>query len=295
MPKIMERSQSVFDMQWKEGANAGLTLCFDDGYKQTYELTRELLSSYGLRATYFVPTDRVGKRYHDLPVMSWKDLKECIDMGMEVGSHSITHREHATSITGKTWRFLKNLHAEEYKVAYMKYITGVVTKRSIETKCPDYGIESEIALSKQILERELSPYRVSSYAYPMGSFNDNSKRLVMKSGYSNARTTMVGLNDPERIDPYALKCSVWRHYTTPSMMNRWVDRALESGSWLIELFHLVTDSTDSGRESCSLDHLKSHLEYITDKHIWIDTQDSVAKSIERSVAARIAGRHPTSF
>ena len=284
IPKL-ERSQPVFDMQWKEGANAGLTLCFDDGYKQTYELTRELLSRYGIRATYFVPTDCVGKRYHNLPVMSWRDLRECIDVGMEVGSHSITHREYATSTRNKAWRFLRNLRAEESKVGYMKYIIGQVTRDSIDVRCPDYRLESEIMLSKQIIERELSPYRVSSFAYPMGSFNHNSKQLVMKSGYSSARTTLVGLNDPGRFDPYALKCNVWRHYTTPSAMNRWVDRALESGSWLIELFHLVTDASDSGREACSLDHLRAHLEYATDKHIWIDTQDNVASYI-KSVTAQ---------
>jgi peptidoglycan/xylan/chitin deacetylase (PgdA/CDA1 family) len=272
-------------MQWKEEANAGLTLCFDDGYKQTYELTKELLSRYGIRATYFVPTDCVGKGYHNRPVMSWKDLKECIDMGMEVGSHSITHYECATSITSRTWRFLRNLRAEESKVGYMKYIIGVVTRGSNDVKYPDYGIESEISLSKQVLERELSPYRVSSFAYPMGSFNHNSKQLVMKSGYSSARTTLVGLNDPGKIDLYALKCNVWRDYTTLSMMNRWVDRALESGSWLIELFHLVTDTTDSGGESCPLDQLRAHLEYATDKDIWIDTQDNVTSHIRNVTAA----------
>jgi peptidoglycan/xylan/chitin deacetylase (PgdA/CDA1 family) len=272
-------------MQWREGAKAGLTLCFDDGYKQTYELVKELLSEYGIRATYFVPTDCVGKRYHNLPVMSWEDLKECTDTGMEVGSHSITHCECATSVASKTWRFLRNLRAEESKVEYTKYIIGRATGGTIGVKCPDYRIESEMALSKQIIERELFPYRVSSFSYPMGSFNRYSKELVKKSGYSSARTTLVGLNSPGKIDPYALKCSVWRHYTTPSMMNRWVDRAVESGSWLIELFHLVTEPSDSGREACSLDHLRAHLEYATDKHIWIDTLDNVASYI-KSVTAQ---------
>jgi peptidoglycan/xylan/chitin deacetylase (PgdA/CDA1 family) len=272
-------------VQWKEGANASLTLCFDDGDTQTYELTKELLSSCGIRASYFVPTGYVGKRYHNRPVMSWKDLKECIHMGMEVGSHSITHRECATSIRSRTWRFLRNLLAEDSKVGYTKYIFSVVTRTSSEVKYSNFDRESEISLSKQVLERELSPYRVSSFAYPMGSFDHTSKQLVMRSNYSSARSTLVGLNDPPKIDLYALKCKVWRDYITLSMMNRWVDRALESGSWLIELFHLVTDTTDSVRGSCSLDQLRAHLEYATDKQIWIDTQANVTSHI-KNVAAQ---------
>lgn len=68
-------------------------------------------------------------------------------------------------------------------------------------------------------------------------------------------------------------------------MNRWDDRALETGGWLIESFHLVTDASDSGREARSLDHIRGHLEYATDKGIWIDTQDKMASHI-KSVTAR---------
>jgi peptidoglycan/xylan/chitin deacetylase (PgdA/CDA1 family) len=275
-------------MQWKAGAKAGLTLSFDDGYKQTYELTRELLSAYRIRATYFVPADYVGKTYNSFPIMSWKDIKECIDMGMEIGSHSITHREYATSIANRAWRLLRDFRAENPKVDYAKYIIDHRVHRlhrgSTGFKYSDHDLELETVLSKQIIEQELSPYRVSSFAYPMGSFDDNYKRLVMKSGYSSARSTLIGLNEAAGIDPYALKCCVWRCYTTPSMMNRWVDRALKSGSWMIELYHHVTDASDSVRDSCSLEHLRAHLEYATSKRIWIDTQDNVTSHITHATS-----------
>jgi len=284
IPRIVERSQRVFDMQWKDGAKATLTLCFDDGFKRAYELTRDLLSKYGIHATYFVPTAYVGKKFHSFSVVSWRDLRQCIDARMEVGSHSMTHCEYTTSVANKICRVLSNLRAEESKLGYVKYIVsqlGKMTMGGVDLKCPDHQVESEITLSKQIIESELSPYRVSSFAYPKGSFNDKSKRLVMKAGYSSARTTLVGLNNPGTIDLYALKCNVWRHYTTLSAMNKWVDRALDSGSWLIELFHLVTDAPDCTPEACALDQIRAHLDYATDNSMWIDTQHNVASYVRQ--------------
>jgi peptidoglycan/xylan/chitin deacetylase (PgdA/CDA1 family) len=264
---------------WKNKARAAMTLCFDDGFKETYELTKELLSEYGIRATYYVPTAYVGKSFYGIPVMSLSDLRECVRLGMEVGSHSITHCEYPASMPTKVWRFLSNFAQEESKAGYFKYILGQAGRNMLgdsAARCPSDLIRSEIALSKQILERELAPYRVSSFAYPRGSFTKDTEKLVERSGYSSARTTVVGLNNPAGMDFYALKCKVWRHYTDVSAMNLWVDHALGTEAWLIELYHHVSNDPKHTRESCPLSRLRAHLDYVIGKDVWIDTQHNVA-------------------
>lgn len=270
-------------MKWRNGARAAITLCFDDGLRDTYTLTSELLSDYGIRATYFVPTAYIGETFYGSPSMSLSDLRECVHSGMEIGSHSVTHSEYSTNTTTKVWRVLRNVAAEDSKLEYVNYILGQARRNVMfsgkHAMCPSSQIESEIALSKEILDRELAPYRVSSFAYPRGSFTKNIQQIVRRSGYSSARSTVVGLNNPEKMNLFSLKCKVWRNYTDLNTMNQWLDRALETGTWLIELFHRVSDDLVHSHETCSLSQLKAHLEYAVDKDVWIDTEHNVVAHV----------------
>jgi hypothetical protein len=198
---------------------------------------------------------------------------------MEIGSHSVSHSEYSTSVSTKIRRVLENLAAEESKVGYLNYLLGLmgrnVAKGRSHAICRNDDIQSEIALSKEVLERELAPYRVTSFAYPRGSVTRNIQKLVERSRYSSARTTVVGLNNPDRMNFLSLKCKVWRHYTDVSMMNRWLDRALATEAWLIELFHRVSNDPGDAPEACQLNQLRAHLEYAAEKEVWIDTQHNV--------------------
>jgi peptidoglycan/xylan/chitin deacetylase (PgdA/CDA1 family) len=266
-------------MKWMDNTKAALTLCFDDGLKKTYELTRELLLSYNLKATYFVPTAYIGKSIYGFPVMSWSDLKELAKLGMEIGSHSVTHCEFPTSVVNRAWRFLRNLCVEASKTYYIRYI--ISDQRHQNSKCRSNDVKFEVISSKRIIEENLYPYKVSSFAYPRGAFDNRWKNVVKRAGYLSARATIEGLNYPCKIDFYALKCFVWRSYTTLEFMNKWLNYALESGSWLIELLHLVTDDSSSTiRESLPLRVLERHLDYISNKRIWVDTQGNIVNYIK---------------
>lgn len=276
-------------MIWKNGARAAITLCFDDGIENAYKLTSKLLSDYGIRATYFIPTGYVGGTFYGSPSMSLSDLRECIDMGMEIGSHSASHSEFPTNAASKFWRVLRNVAAEELKLEYVSYILGETGRNVMfsgkRKLCPSSQVESEIALSKETLERELAPYQVSSFAYPRGSFTKSIENIVRRSGYSSARSTVVGLNNPGKMNLFSLKCKVWRRYTNLDTMNQWVDRALETGTWLIELFHRVTDDLVSPHETCPLSQLKAHLDYAVGKDVWLDTERNVVAYVsERGLA-----------
>src|SRR5262249_19174800 len=81
-------------------ARGGVALTFDDGYTDTLITAAPLLKRYGFTATCYVVSSAVGTHNHwdaDLlgekkPLMSREQLDEWLAAGMEVGSHSLSHR-----------------------------------------------------------------------------------------------------------------------------------------------------------------------------------------------------------
>jgi peptidoglycan/xylan/chitin deacetylase (PgdA/CDA1 family) len=60
----------------------------DDGLKSAYTHIFPVLSHAGYRAIFFPVTGGIGRNGW----MSWRDLEEMRKAGMEIGSHSVTHR-----------------------------------------------------------------------------------------------------------------------------------------------------------------------------------------------------------
>lgn len=90
-----------------------IVLTFDDGYADQYENAFPLLKKYGFRATFFIITDFITEEYPDY--MTWAQLKEMLEAGMEIGSHSRNH----PNLRGKpldylVWQALGSKEAIEY-------------------------------------------------------------------------------------------------------------------------------------------------------------------------------------
>jgi peptidoglycan/xylan/chitin deacetylase (PgdA/CDA1 family) len=66
-------------------------LSFDDGHKEWVSLVLPLLAELNLPATFFLTTNRVvsGSSQHAL---TWDDCGQLLGAGMQIGSHSVTHR-----------------------------------------------------------------------------------------------------------------------------------------------------------------------------------------------------------
>src|SRR5712692_2183757 len=62
-----------------------VTTSWDDGHPLDLRMA-ELLASYGVPSTFYVPV-----AYHKRPVMTKTQLSELVEMRMEVGSHTLTH------------------------------------------------------------------------------------------------------------------------------------------------------------------------------------------------------------
>lgn len=66
-----------------------VSLNFDDGYLSTFTRAFPLLKGYGLPATVFVITDKIGTDGY----MNLQQLKDLVVAGWEIGSHTVSHAE----------------------------------------------------------------------------------------------------------------------------------------------------------------------------------------------------------
>lgn len=145
---------------------------FDDCFASVYENAVSVLKKHNFKATFYAAINYIGKRRwgsvkyqrwsdektEDFNVpfdyMSWDQLKDLADSGMEIGAHTITHRN------------LTEISKEEQ--------------------------EKEIFGSKEILENKLG-IEVTSFCYPRGKFNDDIISIVKQAGYKYACTTIPGV------------------------------------------------------------------------------------------------------
>ena len=69
-----------------------VVITFDDGYCDFYDQALPLLKQYGHTATVFQTTERIGvERPNRRMMMSWREIAEVAEAGVEVGAHTVTH------------------------------------------------------------------------------------------------------------------------------------------------------------------------------------------------------------
>ena len=162
-----------------QGRRAVIT--FDDGYADNLTHALPVLQSFNAPATVFVITGDVGKKAvvwseagEDLPadILDWDSLAHLQKQGWEIGSHADRH-----------------IHLARYTEAEQ---------------------ENSIFNSLVEIERNLGAAPVS-FAYPYGSYNDTTKRVVERLGIKYAVTTNETRWDekPEDLDLLELsRCSL---------------------------------------------------------------------------------------
>jgi len=144
-------------------------ITIDDGFKSVYSLAFPVLKEYGFPATLFLYTDFIGNGPNQL---SWQEIREMIDAGMEIGSHTLSHSN------------LLNMKKKESHMDYLK------------------RINQEILLSREILERNTGSL-VQSFAYPYGVYSQEIKMLAKQAGYQ-ALLNVNSMNNSIPIDKYSL-------------------------------------------------------------------------------------------
>jgi len=162
MQRIKDTGITVISMQdflaWRRSEKSipqkSALITIDDGYASGFEVARPILKKFGYPWTAFIYTKYVGSGGKSI---TWEQLEELRDEGIEIGSHTISHINLKT-VGGKS--------PEAYEA----------------------WLRSEIIDSKKILEQKLG-IKVSTFAYPEGRYSSRILEIVKEAGYEAAFTT----------------------------------------------------------------------------------------------------------
>jgi peptidoglycan/xylan/chitin deacetylase (PgdA/CDA1 family) len=158
----------------KQISSRPAVITFDDGFHDFYTAAFPILKQHGFSATMYLPTAFIGndrRAFKSRACLSWSEIKELQQAGIEFGSHTVTHP------------VLYDLSWQE--------------------------IERELALSKDQIEQKLGE-SVISFAYPYAfpqedaPFTKAFAELLRRGGYRNCVTTVVGRAQSDD-NPFSLK------------------------------------------------------------------------------------------
>jgi peptidoglycan/xylan/chitin deacetylase (PgdA/CDA1 family) len=141
-----------------------VAVTFDDGTADFYEHAWPALRERGLPATLYVTSGLVGSRHEGRPMLSWEQLAELRDGGIEIGAHGQRHL-------------------------------------ALDTLPIDHAAR-ELVNSRLELQNRLG-LPVRSCAYPHGYHTAAVKRLAARAGYTSACAVKNALSHPWD-DRYAL-------------------------------------------------------------------------------------------
>lgn len=136
-----------------------VVITIDDGWRSTYTEVFPEMQKRNFPFTVFIYPNIIGKT---ALALTWKQVKEMADAGVDIQSHSLTHpfltrHRHDT------------VSDDEY----------------------DAWVKKELVESKKILERETGR-EVSFLAYPYGDYDTRLTRAVARAGYEAALTCEFG-------------------------------------------------------------------------------------------------------
>lgn len=186
--RVVPLSQQIDALHAGRAMDGTMSITFDDGYLDNFEVAAPILRELQLPATFFVSTGFIGSNHvpfwdKDLPFqpgwMNWDQVRQLAADGFDIGAHTHTHL---------------NMGVE-----------------------PTEKVAAELALCRQTLERELGR-QTDLFVYPFGgrqNIRDETLALVQKAGFRCSASCYGGINSSGS-DPYRLNripISIW--FKTP--------------------------------------------------------------------------------
>lgn len=154
--------------QWCKGSRAtrAIVITFDDGHISNHDLALPILCEHGMKATFYVTAGFIGTG----TTMNWGQIRALHAAGMEIGSHTMTHRPPST--------------------------------------LSDEELRYELTTSREVLENGLGA-PVTSISSPTGFFNPRMRDIAREAGYRALCFGQVGLvadtGDPFSLNRIAVK------------------------------------------------------------------------------------------
>jgi len=235
---------------WPKGIRGAVSLTFDDARTSQVDVGLPILDAHDVRATFYVSPGRLESR-----LAGWK---KAIAGGHEIGNHSLHH-----PCTGNfPWARHKAL--EDYTLAQMR---------------------EELAAANATIESTLD-VQPATFAYPCGQKYvgrgtqlESYVPLIAEMFLAGRGWLDEGTNDPSFCDPAQLM-GMELDGLDPAQAKALIDKALETGTWLVFCGHEIGDGE---RQTVRRDTLRAICEYARDpaNGIWIDTVENITRYVQR--------------
>ena len=174
MGELKDGGFTVIPMQdfiaWRHGEkNIPAKSCIitvDDGYLSGYDTAWPILKKFGYPFTVFIYIDYIGSGGKSI---SWDQLAEMRDAGVDIESHTYSH---------------SHLDSPGYGV---DATTRARVEKDLQTLGREGWLHKEIVDSKKVLEQQLG-IKVDAFAYPYGTGSNNPhiRQIVKEANYEMA-------------------------------------------------------------------------------------------------------------
>jgi peptidoglycan/xylan/chitin deacetylase (PgdA/CDA1 family) len=155
-------------------------ITFDDGFESDYTVAFPELQKRGFSATFYVVTGYVGRNGY----MNWQQIKELRRHGMEIGSHSATHRclldlDRETIV--RELRLSKRILEDRLgdAVASFSVPFGFVDRFVIDAAFAE-GYHTVCTSKARLARTRMAPKIYGRYAVRWGDTPDTFARIVRK-------------------------------------------------------------------------------------------------------------------
>ncbi len=252
-------------LRWKNGAEAAVSITFDDSTLDHYLLAAPELDRRGMAATFFVITGLMdGGVWHDGPVerqlFSWSQARELAERGHEIGSHTHSHPD--------------------------------------LTRLEPFLAERQLVRSYQRIRREIPNQGGLTFAWPYWRSNDRTQ-LAASRYYIAARGGQA--TTPRYLHAGSIEARPDNMLDVNALgmlpretLETWHEAAedlLQHGGWGVLSLHGIDDGRIPhgalGWEPLHIEVYRRILDYLRAEDIWVAPFGSVAKYIERRDTTRL--------
>lgn len=235
-----EESNVIVEIaKWKGNAFGAVTLSFDDGYLATYESVIPLLDERGVKASFNIITERVGKNYGGLELAEWERWEIAAKKAHEIASHTATH-PHVNEVSADV-------------------------------------LEQELKSSIREIRKNTGSEAIS-FVYPGGAYDQASKDTVARH-FISARTSDDGHNNATPEDMHLLMSKTAAVFTAKDMDGWADEAFEEGLWLIENYHLVADENPTNYSFYLSTDDFKNHLEHLISKDLWIAPQGNVVKYI----------------